>query len=217
MFFKSITARALLGAGALSLVGGTAAVALPMANAAQTVTGSKAQAKPAHARDYARGAITKLSDTEMTIERRHRDKATKAVNTDDQSFVLNSDTAVYRWGDKDHKLGLDALHVGDRVRVRYQEKDGKKIATRILILPERRGGIVKSKGNDSFTIEGKDHKLVTVTFTDKTRWLTGTKKNRHPGSFSDLKVGDRAYVLGQADKNGNFDGGAVFYQVPPAK
>jgi hypothetical protein len=215
--FKTPTSKALLTLGALSLVGGgsAAAITVQAANAAQT-----AQTRH-HRADYAQGVIVKVSDTEMTIERHHKGDKSKTATTpstaakDDVTFELNKDTAVYRFGDKDHKLGVDALKVGDRVRVRYAEKDGKKTAKRIVILPDTRAGVVISKDSDSFVLRTRRNGDVKVTITDKTRFFTrDDSKHRKPGSFADLKVGDRAVALGEEDSQHNFDAAVVGYRVP---
>jgi hypothetical protein len=206
--FKSLTSKALLALGALSLVAGGTATAITVQAASATQATQNSRHKQ-HRADYAQGVIVKLSDTEMTIER-HVKK-----NKDDMTFELNKDSAVYRWSAPKTKLGLDALKVGERVRVRYAEKNGQKTAKRVVILPDERAGKVTGKGTDSFVIHTAKHGDVTVTISDKTRFFTSDdSKHRHPGSFADLKVGDRAMVLGEEDSQHNFDAAVVRYRVP---
>lgn len=203
---KSVAARALLGVVALAAAGGTTALA---AGPSSSVAAQASQAKnhKAASRTRAAGTILKLSDKEMTVERVHRDKKTAALNKDDLTFELNSSTAVYRAGDRTHKLGLDALKVGQDVRVRSVAENGQKVARAVVIMPDRRAGHIISKDADgrSFTIRTADGKTVHVITSDKTRFIEGTRKNRKAGSYADLKIGDRTVVLGQEDSAHNFD------------
>jgi Domain of unknown function (DUF5666) len=201
---KSVAARALLGVIALGAVGGTTALAAsPSPSVAAKAKMPKAAA--------AGGTIIKLSDKEMTVERAHRDKTTKAVTKDDVTFELTASTAVYRAGDRAHKLGLDALKVGQDVRVRFGVNSGNKVARAVVIMPDRRAGHVVSKDADgkSFTIRTGTGNTVHVTTSDKTRFVEGAGKNRKPGSYADLKVSDRVLVIGQEDSQHNFDAALV--------
>jgi hypothetical protein len=202
---KFVGAAALLGVVTLGAVGGTAALAAsskPSAAQAQQAKKDKAAAA---------GTIIKLSDQEMTIERVHRDKTTKAPVKDDLTFELNASTAVHRAGDRNHRLGLDALKVGQDVRVRFVTNSGKKAARAVVILPDHRAGHLVSKDADgkSFMIRTADGNTVHVTTGDKTRFVEGVGKNRKAGSYADLKVGDRVIVIGQEDSQHNFDAAVV--------
>jgi hypothetical protein len=201
---KSVAARALLGVVALAALGATTALA---ASPSPSVAAKAGVPKAA----VAGGTIIKLSDKEMTVERVHRDKTTKAVTRDDITFELTSSTAVYRAGDRAHKLGLDALKVGQDVRVRFVVNSGNKVARAVVILPDRRAGHVVSKDADgkSFTIRTGTGKTVHVTTSAKTRFVEGAGKNRKAGSYADLKVGDRVLLIGQEDSQHNFDAALV--------
>jgi hypothetical protein len=210
---RTIAIKALLGAGALGVVGGSAALA-----GAPTLTANLAAAttpKPgpgaAHAaRDRVRGTIIKLSGTEMTIERQRRDPKTKAVTKDDVTIELNDKTAVYYFGSKD-KHGIDVLKLGQDVGVRFVDNNGQKPARGVVILPDHRAGRIVSKDPDgkSFTIRTREGSLVKVTTSDKTKFVEGTRKHRQPGSYADLKVGDRVLALGQEDSQHVFDATVV--------
>ena len=152
----------------------------------------------------------------MVVEVTHRDAATKAVTKDDATIFLTNTTKVFRWGDKDHQLGLDAVTKGERVRVRYTIRDGNKYAGRVVLLPDVRAGRVLEKGTDSFTIKTREGKTLTISVSGATKyWNVVKPKDRQPGSFAALKAGDRVRILGETDKNGtSFDGAAVAY--PPA-
>lgn len=201
---KTVAARALLGMVALGAAGGTTALA---ASPSSPVAAKASQPQNHKARAGAGGTITKLSDKQMTVERVHRDKKTSAVTKDDQTFELNSSTAVYRAGDRTHKLGLDALKVGQDVRVKFVVSNNHKVARAVVVMPDRRAGNITGKDADgkSFTIRTADGKTVHVTTSDKTRFLEGTGKNRKAGSYDDLKIGDRTVVVGQEDSVHNLD------------
>jgi hypothetical protein len=208
--FRSATARALLGVGILGVAGGTTALAATPAPSASPSTTQPAKKAPRA--DVRHGVIIKLSDTEMTVERSVKDRATKAVTKDDVTFEILATTKVFKAGSKD-PVGHDALKLGERVRVRFEEKNGAKNARRVVILPDIRAGKVLSKGNDRFVIQTREHGNVTVVVTDKTRYRSEGK----PGSFAALKVGDRAVALGEEDNAHNFDAGAVRYHDPASK
>jgi hypothetical protein len=202
---KTVGAVALLAVVALGAVGGTTALAAsskPPAAQAQQAKKDKAAAA---------GTIIKLSDKVMTTERVHRDKNTKAPIKDDLIFELNASTAVYRTGNRNHKLGLDALKVGQDVRVRFVINSGRKVARAVVIMPDRRAGHLVSKDADgkSFTIRTANGTTVHVTTGDKTRFVEGVGKNRKAGSYADLKAGDRVIVIGQEDSQHNFDAAVV--------
>lgn len=202
--FSSVGARALLGVAALGVAGGTTALAAsPSPN-----TPGQTQATPQQKaqKDLGRGVIVTLTDTSMTIERAVRDKTTKQVTKDDTTFVINATTRVYKAGSKD-PVGHDALKVGERVRVRFADDNGKKVAKRIVIQRDLRAGKVIAKGNDYFILHTPKHGDVKVVVTDKTTYRTG----KEAGSFAGLKVGDRAAALGEEDSAHNFDAAAVRY------
>jgi hypothetical protein len=207
---KSVAARALLGVVALATAGGTTALAAgPDSSVAAQASPAKNHSAAARAR--AAGTIIKLSDKGMTVERVHRDKKTAAITKDDLTFELNSSTTIYRAGNRTHRLGLDALKVGQVVRVRFVPENGQKVARAVVVMPDRRAGHIISKDADgrSFTISTADAKTVHVTTSDKTRFLEGTRKNRKAVSYADLKIGDRTVVLGQEDSAHNFDATVV--------
>lgn len=219
---NSLAAKALLGVAALGLVGGTTALAAsPAASAAvQNATRGKHRHQ---AKDVARGTIIKLNEdkTEMTIER-HQRRDSKAASTkpatDDVTFVLNGDTKVFRWGDKDHNVGRDALKVGERVGVKFEEKDGKKIAKKVLILPDARAGILVSKDNDgqgheSLKLRTRKGDVITVTVDPAAKFFEG-RRGRDQGSFNDMRVGDRVLALGEEDNAHNFDAKVIRYSHP---
>src|SRR5258708_36837441 len=99
---KTIAVKALLGAGALGVLGGSAA--LPGAPSLTTnlaaATTPKATPNAARSAHRAGGTIIKLTDTEMTVERQRRDPSTKPVTKDDVTLELNSHTVVHFFGSK---------------------------------------------------------------------------------------------------------------------
>ena len=208
---KSIAIKALLGTGAIGAIAGTSAFAINPSLAAAVkpaIQGSQATQKAAA--DRAGGVIVKLSDTEMTVERDVRDKTTKAVTKDDKTFEITAETKVYKAGDKT-AVGHDALKLGERVRVRFAEKNGQKVAGRVEILRDLRGGKVIAKGDNYLVIHTREHGDVKVVVTDKTVYFTGPGKTPEKGSFAAIKVGDRAIVAGEEDSSHNFDAVRVHY------
>jgi hypothetical protein len=198
---KTVTARALLGVAAFGFAGGTTALA-----ASPSPSAAAPNATHRDHRDHAAGTIIKLSTTQMTVERRRRDPKTKAVTKDDVTVELNDTTAVYLFGSK-AKHGIDVLKLGQAVRVAFTSDNNQKVAKRAVVMPDHRAGRIVSKDADgkSFTIRGRDGTLVKVTTSDKTRYVEGVRKQRQPGSYADLKVGDRVLVLGQEDAQHVFD------------
>jgi hypothetical protein len=207
--FRTAAAKALLGVGAIAVAGGTTALA---ASPSPSATPGQAQTAPQNqaARDVRQGVIIKLSDTSMTIERSVRDKTTRAVTKDDVTFVINKDTKVFKAGSKD-PVGHDALKLGERVRVRFNDDGKSKTARRVVILPDLRAGKVIAKGNDFFVLHTPEHGDVKVVVTDKTIY----RSDKAAGSFAGLKVGDRAVALGEEDSAHNFDARAVRYDERP--
>lgn len=217
MMFRTVAAKALLGASALAAVGGTTVLAATPGAAAAVQQAVAGAHHKKHA-DVRHGVVTAITDSQLTIESHHRDKATRADVKDDTTFELTTATRVYRAGSKD-AVGREQIKVGERVRVRFAEKDGKKVATRVVIERDLRAGKVLSKGDGYFVIHTRDHGDVKVTVNDKTRYITsdGKKgKDRKDGSFAGLKVGDRAIALGEEDSQHNFDAVAVRYHDAPA-
>ena len=210
---KTIAVKALLGVGALGVVGGSAALAgAPnlTANLAAATTPKAGPSVADAAKHRARGTIIKLSDKEMTIERSRRDPKTNATTKGDVTVELNSTTAVYRWGSKD-KHGVEILALGQDVGVRFVDNNGQKVARGVVILPDHRAGRIVSKDADgkSFTIRTKEGNLVKVTTGPNTKFVEGTAKNHKAGSYADLKVGDRVLALGQEDSQHVFDAAVV--------
>ncbi len=209
---KTIAVKVLLGAGAIGVLGGSAALAGAPSLTANLAAATSPKATPNVAKNAHRlgGTIIKLSDTEMTVERQRRDPSTKAVTKDDVTFELNGSTAVYFFDNKD-KHGVEALKLGQDVGVRYAEDKGQKVARRVVILPDHRAGRIVSKDADgkSFTIRAANGQTVHITTSSTTRFVEGVGKSKKAGSYADLKVGDRVLVLGQEDSQHNFDAAAV--------
>lgn len=210
---KTIAIKALLGVGAIGVVGGSAALAGAPSITANLAAATTPNATPNianAAKHRARGSIIKLSGTEMTVERQRRDPKTKAVTKDDVTVQLNDKTAVHYLGSKD-KHGIDVLKLGQDVGVRYLDSNGQKVARGGVILPDHRAGRILSKDADgkSFTIRAANGQTVHITTSDKTKLVEGLGKNKKGGSYTDLKVGDRVRVLGQEDSQHNFDAAVV--------
>jgi len=216
--FKSIAIKALLGTGAIGLAAGTTAFAVSPNLAAAVQPAIQGKAAPAARADVSRGVVVKLSDTEMTVERSVRDKTSKATTKDDKTFELNADTRVYKAGDKT-AVGREAIKLGERVGVRFAEKNGQQVARRVEILRDLRAGKVIAKGDNYIVIHTPDHGDVKVVVNDQTTYFTGTARDHQKGSFAAIKVGDRALAAGEEDSSHNFDAVRVHYSEkrPDAK
>jgi hypothetical protein len=215
--FKSLAIKALIGTGAIAGVAASAgAVAInPDLAAAATPAAQGSTTTPRADKDVRQGVIVSLNETSMTIERKVRDKTTRTATKDDVKFVIASNTKVYKAGSKT-AVGHDALKLGERVRVRFAEKDGVKTATRVVILRDLRAGTVIAKGNDYIVIHTLEHGDVKVVVTDKTLYFTGHGKTREKGTFAAIKVGDRVVTTGEEDSAHNFDAVRVHYASKPA-
>ncbi|MHB8509572.1 MAG: hypothetical protein ACYDGR_13125 [Candidatus Dormibacteria bacterium] len=217
---RSTIARALLGVAGLGIAGCTTALA-----AAPSVTGAPAatSARRHHQHPHLNaGVVTRVTDKELVIDLRHgNDKKaasaaavpTAALPGDSRSYELSSKPVVRRQGDKDHRLGLDAVKVGDRVVVRYGQKAGHRNALSIILLPDLRAGKVTEKSADSFTIKTAKGDSIKVTDRDFTRFIEG-RTGKAAGSFNDMKVGQKVVVRGKADGQDNFDAWVVRYFTP---
>jgi hypothetical protein len=206
--FKTVAVRALLGVGALGVTGGsTAFAAAPAVGAAVQAATSRGASKntPAEVRH---GVVVKTGETELTIRERGKSETT---------FTLTAQTQVRKAGSP-APLGRDAIKAGERVRVRFAENEGKKVASRVVLLLDARAGRVVGKTADSFVVRTREHGDVKVTISDRTRFFTGRGKARQAGSFAALKVGDRVVVRGEEDSAHNFDAARVRYNdVPPGR
>ena len=213
--FNTIAAKALLGVGVLAAAGGTTTALAANPAVVSPAPSGASQAAKHKAADVRHGVIVKLNDTSMTIERDVKDKTTKAVTKDDTTFTITPATKVYRAGSKD-PLGHDALKLGERVRVRFAEKAGDKVAKTVVIQRDVRAGKVLSKDGNTFVLQTKEHGNVTVTVNKDTKFTTGHKKDGKDGSLEGLKVGDRAIALGEETSPGHFNAAAVRYNAPHA-
>jgi hypothetical protein len=214
-------AKALLGVGALGVVGGTTALA------AGPVAGTQNPAPKAkhHHLPVAGGTIVAVSDTSLTIERLRRDKRDKTATSvkEEITFLLNKDTRIYTWSSK-NPVGTAAMKKGERVRVAYttESTDPKapakdtdpKIAKRVVILPDVRAGILVSEDADghSFIIKTK-HGDLHVTTNGDTKFFEG-RKGKAAGSLAGMKDGQRVIVVGEDDTKGTFDAARVRYWTP---
>jgi hypothetical protein len=212
--FKPTLAKALLGVAGLSLAGGTTALAAGPTVAAAQHAGA---ARP-HRLATAQGVVVKVTDTELTISHRDRGADPAAKPGDDTlSFALTKDTAVYRALAPKDRLGIEALATGQRVRVAYPQQGSTKVARRVVILPAIRAGKLISKsvdgsGRETFKIQNRTDTFL-VTVTPETRFFEG-RRGRSQGGFTDMQVGQRVVVLGQADGNDSFDAATVRYWTP---
>jgi len=209
--FRTVAAKALIGAGALAALGGATAMAATPGTTPVAQKAAVGNPQPGHKKhaDTRHGVVIRLSDSEMTI-----DKTTKAVTKDDTTFVLNDATRIFRAGSKD-PVGRGALKVGERVHVAIAEKDGKKVARRVVIERDLRAGKVVSKGNAYFVIHTREHGDVRININDKTRFTTGHGKDRKDGSFAAIKVGDRAVARGEENAEHGLNAVSVHYSDAP--
>jgi hypothetical protein len=212
--FRITLAKALLGAGAMGVVGGaTAFAASPPAN--QTAP----QAKPdrAHRGSGFGGTVKSVSATQLVVEKAERKKKDgTTVPASTKTFVLNGDTKIVSGLDRKSTTPV-ALKVGDRVRVRYTTAGGVDTAKMVVVVPDHRSGVLKSVAADgkSFVLTTKSGD-VTITVDTATKYFTGHRKSGAAGSLTGMKVGDRVMVTGDATGSA-FKAAIVAYGTPGSK
>jgi hypothetical protein len=173
-----------------------------MAAPATAASPSPAAKQKAAANDRFGGIVTAINETQVTV---------KNAKAGSKTFLRTDSTVVVKG--RNEKSSWSEIEVNSHVAVRYAEKDGKLYAQRIRIGRARVAGKVQSVNGNTITIRTRDGKDVRLTVNSSTKYfeITG-KKQRQPGSLSDIHAGMRLAAAGTYDASHNFDAAIVAYR-----
>jgi uncharacterized protein DUF5666 len=184
-------------AGVLAGVLATGAMAAPAA----TASANPAKTQRPVAKDVFGGAVTAINATQITIKNARAGSKT-FLSTDKTVVII--DGRIARWSE---------IEVNSHVSVRYETRDGKLYLKRVHVGRARVAGKVQSINGNVITIRTRDGKDVKLTVNASTKYFQVTgKKQRQPGSLSDIKAGTRLIAAGSYDASHNFDAALVAYR-----
>jgi hypothetical protein len=185
-------------AGVLAGVLATGAVAAPAA----TASASPAKAQRPAAKDAFGGTVTAISAAQLTV---------KNAKAGSKTFLRTDATVVVKG--RNEKAGWSEIEVNSHVNVRYETRDGKLYLKRVHIGQAHVAGKVQSVNGSVITLRTRDGKDVKLTVNASTKYFQVTgKKQRQPGSLSDIKAGTRLVAAGRYDASHNFDAALVAYR-----
>ena len=197
MFGKLFAGVATAGVLAGVLATGAMAATPSAAPAASPTTKQRPALKDAFA-----GTVTAINETQLTI---------KNAKAGSKTF-LRTDTTVVVKG-RNEKAGWSEIEINGHVAVRYETRDGKLYLKRVHIGRAHVAGKVAALNGNVITIRTRDGKEVKLTVNASTKYFEVTgKKQRQPGSLSDIKAGTRLVAAGSYDTGHNFDAALVAYR-----
>ena len=120
---------------AVGMASGLALAAIGPAAAGEKAAGTKGEKE-------ARPPITVEGRVQSTDKKKNL-VTVKLASGEALNVILERQTKIIR-GSKEN-LDIISLKPGKKVRVRYEDRDGKKVARWVLILPEEKGKKEKSK------------------------------------------------------------------------
>jgi hypothetical protein len=185
-------------AGVLAGVLATGAMAAPAATASAT----PAKAQRTAAKDVFGGTVTAINGTQLTV---------KNAKAGSKTFLKTDATVVVKA--RNVKGSWSEIEVNSHVMVRFTDLGGKLYAQRIHIGRAHVAGTVQSVNGNVITIRTRDGKDVKLTVSASTKYFQVTgKKQRQPGSLSDIKAGTRLIAAGNYDASHNVDAALVAYR-----
>jgi hypothetical protein len=185
-------------AGVLAGVLATSAMAAPAA----TTSASPAKAQRTAAKDVFGGTVTAINGTQLTV---------KNAKAGSKTFLKTDATVVVKG--RNVKASWSEIEVNSHVMVRFTDLGGKLYAQRIHIGRAHVAGTVQSVNGNVITIRTRDGKDVKLTVSASTKYFQVTgKKQRQPGSLSDIKAGTRLIAAGNYDASHNVDAALVAYR-----
>jgi hypothetical protein len=205
MFGKIVVSKALAGLAVAGVMTGALATGVLAAPAASSAAASTAAKQHRQAKDVFRGAVTAVSDTQVTVKNR----AGKS-----ETFLRTEKTKVFKGRDA---ASWSEIEVNSHVGVRYAERNGKLYALRVQIGRAHVAGRVESVSGSLITIKTRDGKDVRITVNAATRYFEGRKDARKPASLKDIHAGERLAAAGSWDKNGTFDASLVLFTDKDAR
>src|SRR2546423_9107118 len=174
-----------------------------MAAAPATTAASPAKTQRPAVKDVFGGTVTAISDTQLTI---------KNAKAGSKTFLRTDATVVVKG--RNEKARWSEIEVNSHVAIRYETRDGKFYAKRVHIGRAHVAGRVQSVSGNVVSIRTRDGKDVKLTVNASTRYVqVVAKKQRQPGSLSEIKVGARLIAAGSYDASHNFDAALVAYRT----
>jgi hypothetical protein len=196
MFGKVFAGVATAGVLAGVLATGAMAATPSAAPSASPTTKQRPAPKDAFA-----GTVTAINETQLTIKNAKAGIKT-FFSTDKTVVIIDGRTA--RWSE---------IEVNSHVAVRYETRDGKLYLKRVHIGRAHVAGVVQSVNGNVITIRTRDGKDVKLTVNASTKYFkVVAKKQRQPGSLSDIKAGTRLIAAGSYDASHNFDAALIAYR-----
>ncbi len=168
---------------------------------------ARAQAKaaaPKHRhmeKDVFRGTVVAIGEKELTVRGRKDESKT---------FSRTEKTEVVRG--RDHQVAWSEIEVNSHVSVRFEERDGKRFATRIHLGWAHVRGKVESVNGNIITIKARDGKEIRITVNADTKFIERHGKSKpSAGSLKDIHAGMHVTAAGRRDANGSFDAVSIVY------
>jgi len=151
-------------------------------------------------KDIFRGTVTAVNDDQLTVRNRSGEK----------TFLRTEDTQVFKG--RHERATWSQIRTGDHVAVKFEERDGKLLARRVHLGLAGVRGRVESVSGNVITLRGKDGKDIRVTVNGDTKYFERQgKRERKPGSLSEIKAGNHLAAYGTRDANGSLDARIVVY------
>lgn len=198
---QTMFGKLIAGIATAGVMAGVLATGVMAAPAGAPTASPTTKHRPA-ARDVFGGTVTAINETQLTV---------KNAKAGSKTFLRTDETVVVKG--RNEKASWSEIEVNSHVTVRYQERDGKLYAKRIHIGRAHLAGKVESVNGNVITIQTRDGKEVRLTVNSSTKYfeITG-KKQRQPGSLSDVHAGMRLAAAGNYDASHNFDAALIAYR-----
>jgi uncharacterized protein DUF5666 len=173
-----------------------------MAAPAATPTASPAsKPRPAH-KDVFLGTVTAINEKQLTVKNARA--GSKTFLRLDSTIVVKGRNEKGRWSE---------IEINSHVAIRYETRDGKLYAKRVRIGRAHVAGKVQSVHGNVITIRTRDGKDVRLTVNASTKYFqVDGKKQRQPGSLTDIKAGTRLIAAGKYDASHSFDAALIAYR-----
>ena len=197
MFGKVFAGVATAGVMAGVLATGALAASPSAAPSASPTTKQRPALKDAFA-----GTVTAINETQLTI---------KNAKARSKTFLRTDATVVVKG--RNEKASWSEIEVNSHVDVRYETRDSKLYLKRVHIGRAHVAGVVQTVNGNVITIRTRDGKDVKLTVNASTKYFkVVAKKQRQPGSLSEIKAGARLIAAGSYDASHNFDAALVAYR-----
>ena len=189
------------GVATAGVLAGVLATGAMAATPSAAPSASPTQKQRPALKDAFAGTVTAVNATQLTIKNAKAGSKT-FFSTDKTVVIIDGRTA--RWSE---------IVINIHVAVRYETRDGKLYLKRVHVGRSRLAGNVQSVNGNVITIRTRDGKDVKLTVNASTKYFQVTgKKQRQPGSLTDIKTGTRLLAAGSYDASHNFDAALIAYR-----